>query len=100
MYAFPAAIQALKFSKDSEGEKSLSLVEPLLMLSQAVLGKEILFMYIYLYPSHICVYPYMLSHTHRYESAVQGRGVFVLGTLDRSESPALLGRHPVQTVHA
>lgn len=37
-YAFPAAIQALKFSKEVDGEKSLSLVEPYLQLSQAVLG--------------------------------------------------------------
>ncbi len=37
-FAFPAAIQALKFCKELDGEKSLSLVEPYLQLSQAVLG--------------------------------------------------------------
>lgn len=37
-YAFPAAIQALKFCKETDGDKSLSLVEPYLQLSQAVLG--------------------------------------------------------------
>ena len=36
--AFPAAIQALKFSKEIDGENALSLVEPYLHLSQAALG--------------------------------------------------------------
>lgn len=36
--AIPAAIQALKFSKEIDGEKSVSLVEPYLQLSQASLG--------------------------------------------------------------
>jgi tetratricopeptide (TPR) repeat protein len=36
--AFPAAIQALKFCKEIDGEKALSLVEPYLHLSQAALG--------------------------------------------------------------
>jgi tetratricopeptide (TPR) repeat protein len=36
--AFPAAFQALKFCKEIDGERSLSLVEPYLQLSQAVLG--------------------------------------------------------------
>jgi tetratricopeptide (TPR) repeat protein len=37
-FAFPAAIQALKFCKEIDGEKALSLVEPYLHLSQAALG--------------------------------------------------------------
>lgn len=36
--AFPAAIQALKFCKEVDGEKSVSMVEPYLQLSQASLG--------------------------------------------------------------
>lgn len=36
--AFPAAIQALKFCREIDGEKSLSLVEPYLQLAQAALG--------------------------------------------------------------
>jgi tetratricopeptide (TPR) repeat protein len=36
--AFPAAFQALKFSKEVDGEKSISTVEPYLQLSQASLG--------------------------------------------------------------
>lgn len=36
--AFPAAIQALKFCQEIDGEKALSLVEPYLHLSQAALG--------------------------------------------------------------
>jgi tetratricopeptide (TPR) repeat protein len=36
--AFPAAIQALKFCKEIDGENALSLVEPYLHLSQAALG--------------------------------------------------------------
>lgn len=36
--AFPAATQALKFSKEVDGEKSVSMVEPYLQLSQASLG--------------------------------------------------------------
>jgi tetratricopeptide (TPR) repeat protein len=38
--AFPAAIQALKFCKEIDGERSLSLVEPYLHLSQALLGMK------------------------------------------------------------
>jgi tetratricopeptide (TPR) repeat protein len=36
--AFPAAIQALKFSTEIDGDRALSLVEPYLHLSQAALG--------------------------------------------------------------
>jgi tetratricopeptide (TPR) repeat protein len=36
--AFPAAILALKFCKEVDGEKSVSMVEPYLQLSQASLG--------------------------------------------------------------
>ena len=36
--AFPAAIQALKFTKEVDGEKSVAMVEPYLQLSQAALG--------------------------------------------------------------
>jgi tetratricopeptide (TPR) repeat protein len=36
--AIPAAIQALKFSKEIDGEKSVSVVEPYLQLAQAYLG--------------------------------------------------------------
>lgn len=38
--AFPAAIQALKFCKEIDGEKSLSLVEPYLQLAQALVGMK------------------------------------------------------------
>ncbi len=38
--AYPAAIQALKFCKEIDGERSLTLVEPYLQLSQAVLGMK------------------------------------------------------------
>mmetsp|Transcript_2991 Transcript_2991/g.5094 ORF Transcript_2991/g.5094 Transcript_2991/m.5094 type:complete len:404 (+) Transcript_2991:50-1261(+) len=38
--AFPAAIQALKFCKEVDGEKSVSMVEPYLQLSQASLGLQ------------------------------------------------------------
>jgi tetratricopeptide (TPR) repeat protein len=36
--AFPAAIQALKFCKEVDGERSVTMVEPYLQLSQASLG--------------------------------------------------------------
>lgn len=36
--AFPAAFQALKFCKEVDGEKAVSMVEPYLQLSQASLG--------------------------------------------------------------
>lgn len=38
--AFPAAFQAVKFTKELDGEKSLTLVEPLLQLSQCCLGMK------------------------------------------------------------
>lgn len=38
--AVPAAIQALKFSKDCDGDRSLAVVEPYLQLAQAYLGLE------------------------------------------------------------
>lgn len=38
--SYPAAIQALKFCQEVDGDKSLSLVEPYLHLSQAVLGMK------------------------------------------------------------
>lgn len=38
--AFPAAIQALKFCKEIDGEKSLTLVEPYLQLAQALVGMK------------------------------------------------------------
>ena len=38
--AVPAAIMALKFSKDCDGERSLAVVEPYLQLAQAYLGLE------------------------------------------------------------
>lgn len=39
-YAVPAAIQALKFSKECDGDRSLAVVEPYLQLTQAYLGLE------------------------------------------------------------
>lgn len=38
--AFPAAIQALKFCQEIDGDKSITLVEPYLQLSQALLGMK------------------------------------------------------------
>jgi tetratricopeptide (TPR) repeat protein len=38
--AVPAAIQALKFCKDCDGDRSLAVVEPYLQLAQAYLGLE------------------------------------------------------------
>jgi tetratricopeptide (TPR) repeat protein len=38
LLAIPAAVQALKFSKDVDGERSLAVVEPYLILAQSYLG--------------------------------------------------------------
>ncbi len=38
--AVPAAIQALKFSKECDGDRSLAVVEPYLQLAQAYIGLE------------------------------------------------------------